>query len=225
LRPVNLIPGEQRLQATGARSGSAYVIVGVLAALLGMAAFYVLTSNKVNERKADAAEAKAQADQLEARANALGAFSNFSAIKETRVTSVRTVADSRFDWERMMRELSRVIPEGSWLLEVDASTTGAEGDTSTASQTGTASGPPAARISGCAPRQSEVAKMMVRLRELHNVSDVSLSESTRGASSTASTGEGCDRYKFGVTVTFGAAAPKEAPRGTNRVPASLGGGS
>jgi Tfp pilus assembly protein PilN len=224
LRPVNLIPGEQRLQATGARSGSAYVIVGVLAVLLGMVAFYVLTSNKVNQRKADAAEAKAQADQLEARAKSLGAFQTFSAIKETRLASVRTVADSRFDWERMMRELSRVIPEGSWLLSVDASTTGAPGDTSTTSQSGTASGPPAAQLVGCAPRQSEVAKMMVRLRELHKVNDVKLTQSARGSGDSSGV-EGCDRYQFDVTVTFGAPQPKEAPRGANRVPASLGGGS
>jgi hypothetical protein len=33
-------------------------------------------------------------------------------------------------------------------------------------------------------------------------------------------------YKFDMTVTFDQAAPpREAPRGANRVPASLGGGS
>ena len=35
MRPVNLVPSEHRVQATGAQSGSAYVIVGVLALLDG----------------------------------------------------------------------------------------------------------------------------------------------------------------------------------------------
>jgi Tfp pilus assembly protein PilN len=225
VRPVNLIPGEQRLQPSGARAGSAYVVIGVLAVLLAMVAVYTLTSNNVKQRKADAAEAKAEADQLESRARSLGAFTMFSTIKETRLASVRTVADSRFDWERLMRELSRVIPDGSWLLTVDASTAGAPGDASTTSQTGTSTGPPAAQIVGCAPRQSEVAKMMVHLRELHKFSDVKLNQSARSETSGTSGVEGCDRYQFDVTVTFGALQPKEAPRGTNRVPASLGGGS
>ena len=225
MRPVNLIPGDQRMQATGAQSGSAYVVVGVLALLLGMVAFYVLTSNKATERQADTAAAKAQADQLEARANSLGAFATFATIKETRLASVRTVSDSRFDWERMMRELSRVIPPKGWLLEVNASTSGASGDTSTTSQTGTDSGPPAATLRGCAMSQTDVARMMTRMREMHKVSDVALTTSERSETEGGDDITGCTKYQFDVTVTFGTPASKEAPRGTKKVPASLGGGS
>lgn len=226
MRPVNLLPSDQRRhRATGARSGSAYVVVGVLAVLVAMVAGFILTSNSVNERKTQAAEARSEADQLEARANSLGPFSAFATVKEQRVTAVRTVADSRFDWERMMRELSRVIPAGSWLQTVDASVTGAPGDTSTASQSGTASGPPAAKVVGCARRQSDVAKAMVRMRALHKVNDVRLNESARGSGDSGGAGTCGSRVQFDVTVTFGANAAAEAPRGAKRVPASLGGGS
>ena len=232
MRPVNLIPSEHRRQSTGSLSGSAYVIVGILAVLLGMSAFYVLTSNKVNESKTRAAEAKAEADRLQAQAQQLGPFATFTDVKETRLTSVSQVATSRFDWERTMRELSRVIPEGSWLQSVDASVSGSPGDASTTAQNGETGGPPAAQIVGCTSKQSEVAKTMVRLRELHGVSDVKLNESSRANSSDTSSssesgggGDCSDRYQFDVTVTFGATTQGEAPRGGARVPASLGGGS
>jgi Tfp pilus assembly protein PilN len=228
VRPVNLVPSEHRAQATGAQSGSAYVIVGLLALLLGVVAFYVITTNQVNQRKADASDAKAQADALEARASQLASFTSFSAIKQTRLESVRSVADGRFDWERMMRELSRVIPSGSWLLEVDGSTGSSPTDASSAAaQPGQETAPtyPTAKLTGCAPSQTDVAKMMTRLREMHAVNDVTLTDSSRGDDTGgASVTEGCTDYQFNVTVNFGATDAKEAPRGQKRVPASLGGG-
>jgi Tfp pilus assembly protein PilN len=228
MRPVNLIPSEHRRQSTGAQSGSAYVIVGLLAVVLAMSAFYVMTGNKVNESKTKANEAKAEADRLQAQARSLGPFANFTQVKQTRLTSVAQVATSRFDWERTMRELSRVIPKGSWLQSVDAGVSSA-GDPATAGQNGETGGPPAAQLLGCTSKQSEVAKTMVRLRELHGVADVKLNESSvptgAGASSDAGGGECGNTYQFDVTVTFGAITQGEAPRGGARVPATLGGGS
>ena len=60
MRPVNLLPAHYRSrQATGGLSGSAYGVVGVLAALLLAATAYVLTSNQVDSRQAKAAEPRA----------------------------------------------------------------------------------------------------------------------------------------------------------------------
>ena len=97
MKAVNLIPTDQRLaKATGKASGSAYAIVGVLAVLLVMAVAYVLTSNQVNDNETKAADAKQQADALEAQAAALGSFTNFAAIKDQRLASVVTTAQTRF---------------------------------------------------------------------------------------------------------------------------------
>ena len=116
VRAVNLIPSEQRrAKPSGNGSGAAYIVVGVLAVFLVMAVAYVLTSNKVNENQTKAAEAKQEADALEAQAAQLGSFTNFAAIKDQRLASVVTTAQSRFDWERLMREVSLIMPEGSWL--------------------------------------------------------------------------------------------------------------
>jgi hypothetical protein len=232
MKAVNLIPNDQRrAQAGDGKPGSSYMLIGVLVALLAMVAGYVVTSNKVTQNKNDAAAAKAEATQLEAEVAQRGSFTNFSQIKETRLASVSGVANTRFDWERFMRELSRVMPDGSWLQSADASVTGevagAEADAAAAGTVAVVE--PKANLVGCVPDQSDVAATMVRLRQLHRVSDVELNESITelGAAASDAGVDGCGRYyKFDLIVTFSPTPPEtEAPRGEAVVPASLGGGS
>jgi Tfp pilus assembly protein PilN len=229
VRAVNLIPSEQRrAKPSGKASGSAYAIVGVLAVVLVMAVAYVLTSNKVNENETKAAEAKQQADALEAQAAALGSFTNFAAIKDQRLASVVTTAQTRFDWERLMREVSMIMPEGSWLRTTSASVVGEASPTGeTATPTAGAALNPTATFVGCTRKQSEVATLMVRMGELHRATDVKLNQSAVEAADGEASIDSCGSlYQFDVTVSFEPVAPpKEAPRGSVRVPASLGGGS
>jgi hypothetical protein len=236
MKAVNLIPTEQRrAQATGERSGGGYAVLGVLAVLLALAVAYVMTANSVNSNETKAAKAKQEADALEAQASQLESFTNFTAIKEQRLAAVKTAAETRFDWERLMRELSRVMPEGSWLQTTDASTKedtgGSSGGPTTPGAPTTPVDPnapvsPNATFVGCTPKQSEVAKILVRLRSMHRVTDVELNESLREEGVSEVTVDSCGSlYKFDVTVTFAPTDESEAPRGSDRVPASLGGGS
>ena len=230
MKAVNLIPTEQRrVQASGKQSGSAYVVIGVLVTLLALVGAYVFTSNNAKDRTSKAATAKAQANKLQAEAAQRGDFTNFSDIKKTRLASVMTVATTRFDWERLMRELSRVMPEGSWLQSSDASVTGDVEGESAATDTGTAVVPmPKANLVGCTPDQSDVARMMVRMRQIHRVTDVKLNQSsTELGDNTEITANSCGKYyQFDITLSFSETPPaNEAPRGDSSVPASLGGGS
>jgi Tfp pilus assembly protein PilN len=234
VKAVNLIPTEQRrAKATGERSGGGYVVLGVLAVLLALAVAYVMTANSVNDNTTKAAKAKREADALEAQAAQLESFTNFSTIKEQRLASVKMAAETRFDWERLMRELSRVMPEGSWLQTTDASTKEETGGSSGAPATASAipADPnalpsPNATFVGCTPKQSEVAKILVRLREMHRVTDVELNESLKEEGVQDVTVDSCGQlYKFDVTVTFAPADTDEVPSGASSVPASLGGGS
>jgi hypothetical protein len=226
MKAVNLIPTEQRrAQATGKQNGSSYIVIGVLVTLLAMVGAYVFTSNNVKDRNSKAAAAKVKADRLEAEVAQRGAFTNFSDIKKTRLASVVNVASTRFDWERLIRELSRVIPEGSWLQSSDASVTGdVEGETTT-TDTGTAVAPmPKANLVGCTPDQSDVARM----RQIHRVTDVKLNQSTTElGDNTEITANSCGKYyQFNITLSFSETpVGTEAPRGESSVPASLGGGS
>lgn len=224
MKPVNLLPESQRQRAPGARAGSAYVVVGVLATLLVMIAAYVVTANQVTTRNNDAAAAGAEADRLEAQIGALGPFGNFSQTLQVRATSVRQLASSRFDWERLMLEMARVLPDEGWLQTAEASTSG-ETDSSSSSSSTAGSGPQL-NLVGCTPKQSDVAELMLRLRRLHRVEDVTLNESTREETGAPPTLDSCGRlYQFDLNVAFATTFTAEAPKGRTNVPASLGGGS
>jgi Tfp pilus assembly protein PilN len=229
VKAVNLIPGEhRRARPTGNASGGAYAVIGLLAVLLAMAVGYVITTNSLKQSESKAAAAQQEADALEAQAQQLGSFTDFASMKDQRLASVIATAQTRFDWERFMRELALVMPEGSWLQDTDASvygddaTSGAPADSSTVKPVS-----PSATLVGCTPKQTEVATMMKRLEQLHRVSEVSLNESAREPTGGEVTLENCGKYyKFDLTVSFEPVPPaKEAPRGARTVPAKLGGGS
>lgn len=232
MKPVNLVPQDQRRRTPSEGSGKgAHAVLGILAVLLAMAVVYVLTTNSVTEKESQAEEARIEADQLEAQAATKDSFTDFADIAQTRAASVAAVASTRFDWERLMRELSRVMPAGSWLTSASASVTGATdaaGTTTPAAPATAGAGAPSANLVGCTPKHSDVARMMVRLRQLHRVVDVELTQSTREneASATAAI-DSCGRNtSFDLTLTFSPTSPvADAPRGETRVPASLGGGS
>jgi hypothetical protein len=232
MKAVNLIPSDQRRAApSGQLAGAAYAVLGVLAVLLVMAVAYVLTANSVNENGTKAAEARQEADALEAQAAQLGSYTDFASIKHQRTAAVMAAAKTRFDWERLIREVAHVMPEGSWLQTTDASVV----DEAAAAEAAAAAADPAAASTplgptatfvGCTPKQSEVAKILVRLRQMYRVTDVKLNESLVEQGNTDVTVDSCgDNYKFDVTVTFAPLAGAEAPRGSSSVPASLGGGS
>lgn len=187
MRPVNLLPeGDRPYVPTGARAGSAYAVVGVLGALALAAAVYGFLTYQIDSRTARAQAASNEADKAEARASALGPFGAFAEIKQTRFASVTQLAEGRFDWERMLREVSRVLPDGVFLTELGASTTeeatgagaGAANAPPSAAAAGAASGP-SMTLTGCAPSQPDVATTLVRLRRLHRTQEVALGESSR----------------------------------------------
>ena len=229
MKAVNLIPSEQRRATpSGNGSGGAYAVLGVLAVLLVMAVAYVMTTNSVNDKQSKAAAARQEAVAAETKTKQLGSFTDFASIKDQRLAAVTAAAQTRFDWERFMRELSRVMPEGSWISNTSASVTG-EGvgtDTSTTSDP-LAVPTPKANLVGCTPRQSEVARMMVRLEQMYRVTEVTLNESSKDPAGGNTTLQDCGKlYKFDLTVSFSPVQPSsEAPKGETRVPASLGGGS
>lgn len=225
MKPVNLLPESQRRRPSGGDGKAAYAVLAVLGLLVVMTGLYVVVSNQVTTRTAEAAEAAAEADRLEAQVASLGAFGSFAQIKQTRIASVRQIADQRFDWERLMLELARVLPADGWLQAADASVSGESGDSGSSGDSAGAGGP-TANLVGCLPRQADVAELMLRLRRMHRVEDVTLSESVLEDEKGVPSIDSCGRYyKFDVNVSFAAAAPTEAPDGERRVPAALGGGS
>ena len=232
MKPVNLLPERYRpARSTGKRSGSAYVVLGVLGGLLLVVFLLVNTSNQVADRETKIAEANQEAQAAEAKAGTLESYANFEKAKTERTQAVGSLANGRFDWERFMRELARVLPDEASIISAEASVAPAEG--AAAAAAGAAPTGPTAMLNGCALSHPDVATLMVRLRQMDRVTDVKLAESAKGddggGGGEAAGGEGGEGgcgtlVTFDVTVVFDPLPPPPDVAGVANVPASLGGG-
>jgi Tfp pilus assembly protein PilN len=198
MRPVNLIPLEQRPGERGpTRTGPVpYLLVGVLVAVLAGVTALVLIGNQVADRKGEVAKLEREDAVAAARAERLAAYTQFRNMHEQRVQTVASLADSRFDWERVMRELALVLPHDVWLVSLDASASkGSEsGGSGGSSLSGSIAGPSLA-ISGCATGQEAVAGFVTALKEIDGVTRVGVESSElagekEGAGSTSGSGGG-----------------------------------
>lgn len=234
MRPVNLLPQSARPYEAGGKSGGAYVLVGVLAALVLAVAAYVLTSNQITSHKNDIKHAQDATAQANAKADGLQRYGQFAQVAATRILAVGTMATNRIDYERLLRETARVLPDGVWLTSLDAEASGGDASStgSTSTTTTTPISSPTVHLVGCAPTQAATAVTLVRLRALHGSGDVQLNDSGKtldlsggGSGSSAGGGSSCgNKYSFDILVTL---TPEITGFGDigRKVPASLGGGS
>jgi Tfp pilus assembly protein PilN len=217
MRPVNLIPPESRRgQNAPLRSGPLpYIAIGALVAVLLGVTVLVLTGNQISESKADITRLEAENSVAVARVEKLAAFTQFRNMREQRVATVTSLADSRFDWQRVMRELALILPADAWLTEMTASAS------AEAKVDGSGDGGlrkeipgPALELTGCARGQEGVARFVTDLKDIDGVTRVAVTSSelpkkeTLAGASDASSGSCQTRNfisRFQITVAFDAA--------------------
>jgi Tfp pilus assembly protein PilN len=188
VRAVNLLPPDMHgaskqvaeigagPEATG--GAGPFIVLGVLAAAVAGTAGYVLTENTIKQRQSDLASITAQSQQVAAAANKLKPYADFDALANSRVKTVKDLASSRFDWEQALRDLSRAVPADVTLKSLTGDvSTGGGGAGGQASQLRTAIDAPAISIQGCAPNQTEVARLVARLHDVDGVTRVTLDKS------------------------------------------------
>jgi Tfp pilus assembly protein PilN len=187
-------------------------VVGALVAALIAVTALVLTNNQISDRKSEVAQLKSEDAEASAEAQRLAAYTQFQALHEQRLATITSLADSRFDWERVMRELALILPRDVWLVSLDASASASNGGGDLA---GGITGP-ALVISGCAKGQEGVAGFITALKDIDGVTRVGISSSElpgqeEGAGDTGSGGGSstCQTRKFiaefQITVAFDAA--------------------
>ncbi len=242
MRPVNLIPPEERRgEHAPMRTGPVpYLLVGALVAVLAGVTALVVTGNQIAERKSEAAKLEREDAVAGARAERLAAYTQFRTLREQRVQTVTSLADSRFDWERVMRELTLVLPHDVWLVSLDASasagaeTGGSSGGSGGGGLSGSIAGP-SLTISGCATGHDAVAGFVTALKEIDGVTRVGVESSELGEKETAvssaevgaatgSSGGDCRTRKFiakfDLVVAFDAAPVPQTASAGGAAPAS-----
>ncbi|HEV7176374.1 MAG TPA: PilN domain-containing protein [Solirubrobacteraceae bacterium] len=253
MRAVNLIPADAKRASRGSSGAKAlptYLVLGVLAIAVGLVTLYVLASNDVSQREAKVTTLQAEVAQVQARSNGLSHYAQFSQMTQGRVSSVRQLATTRFDWHATLAQISQVVPKNTSLATLNGAAVTAL-PTTGSTATATAAAAPAGttiELTGCTKSQPDVAKLMSRLRLIDGVNSVSLSSSTKQesggstpASGSASSGsasggsaQGCGNntptfdLKIGFAsqpATPAAGAATSTSTSTSAAPSTSGGAS
>jgi Tfp pilus assembly protein PilN len=231
VRPINLIPPEDRRgDSAPLRTGPLpYVLLaGLVALLLGITGL-VVTNNQIAESENEVAKLESEDAVASAKAQRLAHYTQFQTTSEQRVETVSELADSRFDWERVMRELALVLPHDVWLVGLTASAApgvsveGGGGGGGGSSMRAAIAGP-ALELTGCARGQEAVAGFVTALKDIDGVTRVGVQSSELGeekegegggggGESGGSSGDECRTHafiaKFEIVVAFDAAPVTE----------------
>jgi Tfp pilus assembly protein PilN len=200
MRPVNLIPLEERRgEHAPTRTGPlAYLVVGALVVALAGVTALVLTANQISERKSEVTTLEGEDAEARAEVERLAAYVQFRMMREERIATVASLADSRFDWERVMRELSLILPSDVWLLTLEATaspeaSSGGGGSDSAGGLRADAPGP-ALAIGGCASGHEAVARFVTALKDIDGVTRVGVESSAlpEGQSGAGVSSEGAE---------------------------------
>jgi Tfp pilus assembly protein PilN len=227
VRPVNLIPPEDRRgEHAPLRTGPLpYILLGALVAILVGVTALVLVSNQISASKSEVTTLESEDATAAAKAQRLASYTQFRSMSEQRVATVHSLADSRFDWERVMRELALVLPSSVWLTGLTATASPevtVDGGSGSGGSLRAQVPGPALEMIGCASGQSAVADFVTALKDIDGVTRVGVESSELGeeeggeegastevGANTGSTGGECRTHafiaKFALVVTFDAA--------------------
>jgi Tfp pilus assembly protein PilN len=197
VRPVNLIPLEERRgESAPLRSGPlAYLVVGALVVLLAGVTALILTGNQISEREAELVTLKSEDARASAQAERLAAYTQFRNLSQARTETVASLADSRFDWERVMRELSLVLPADAWLTSLSATAAGEQGGGGSGSAVAGVTGP-TLELEGCATGHEAVAGFVTALKDIDGVTRVAVQSSELPGNSGGGGDQECRTRKF-----------------------------
>ena len=194
MKAVNLIPRESRSNRALSTSsfGAGHAIIGVLLVAIAFAAVYVLTENKISDRKAQLAALNSEVAQTQSLASSLQQYISYSQSAQQQANTVRAIVAARFDWDTALTELSRVVPSNTALQSLYGTVVpGATVNAATGAGGSAGTGPlradiavPAFEIRGCTASQDEVANLMSRLRLINGVTRVTLADSQKDNGST-----------------------------------------
>jgi len=193
MKAVNLMPPEGRARrivlpgavkdpAAPPRSLGAYGLLAALATGVLLAGGWAVTNRQLHDGNADLARSEAAAQAAEAKVAALKPYTDFAALSKSRVDTLNDLIKGRFDWSAGLHEVARVVPRNVDLISLvgtvspNANVQGAGGG---GSSLRSALPVPAIDLIGCANTQSDVARLLARLRAIDGVQRVTLSSSEK----------------------------------------------
>jgi Tfp pilus assembly protein PilN len=181
MRAVNLLPRDDKRQRRIARGNDPRLIGGLVGCVLMtaiLAAWFLMASGGVAKKqdRLDAVNSELASTPVPAPAAAPDA-TQLQQEKTARVTALSAAITGRLAWDRVLREVSLVLPDDVWLTSLSAQApTGAAAATPT----------PVAgfAINGKTYSHDGVARLLARLSVVPHLTGVQLQSSTRAISET-----------------------------------------
>jgi Tfp pilus assembly protein PilN len=199
MRAVNLLPREVKRSRTRLSTVGQLAIVSPLVVVGLITAGFLLASAKVNDRQATLQALQAELASLPAPPPTPEVNSELALQRDQRVAALSSALQSRLAWDRILRQISAVLPGDVWLTALSSqqsspppaptpSTTTSTTTTTTTTATPAAPVPPPTagllNITGYTYSQEGVARLLSRLAVVPALEDVQLVSSTQALVST-----------------------------------------
>lgn len=199
MRAVNLLPGDAASQ--GRKVPPLPVLVGCVGTVLVTAVIAVLflsASAGVAKKQQALDHIQAEYAAMPAPAAASPVVAQLPQERQTRITALATALGQRVAWDRLLREVSQVVPSDVWLLTLNALAPAV--NVTAATTPGGKALPQGFVITGCTYSQDSVARFLARLSVVPDLDSMTLGKS---ASSGATAGAGA----AGATANAGGNCP------------------
>jgi Tfp pilus assembly protein PilN len=184
MRAVNLIPRDD------VGGGGRVPPLPILVACIGTVLVTALIAVMFLSASGAVASKRTAVERLQAEYNAIPAppapspvVSQLPQMRQTRVTALATVLGQRVVWDRLLREVSQIVPSDVWLVTLNAVAP-------SLAPAATTPGAPAATgftLTGCTYSQDSVARFLARLQVVPDLTAMTLSKSLASDPAAAST--------------------------------------
>jgi Tfp pilus assembly protein PilN len=203
MRAFNLLPKDDGRQVAERRGPSAPqlgIAVAGLVLVAALGSLFLISNAQVADKKAERAEL---VDQLAAREVPVeepkpegSGDATLIQERDARTGALGSALGNRVAWDRILRELSLVLPEDVWLSSLTGTTAPPVDAAQPADPNAVAATPSGFEITGYARQQSDLAQLLSRLTVLPEVETASL----RSATATEVGGENVIEFAIGATV-------------------------
>ena len=179
MRAVNLLPQDEQPRSFAAYRGVAFGAGGGVALVsVALAALTISAGGAIQQQSAErdslnaelAALPPAPVDQQESSTNAALVFE-----KNQRITALSSALSTRVAWDRVLSQISQVLPEDVWLTSLTSQSEPADASAATGAVAATGA---SVTLIGSTYSQRGVARLLARLGVLPALSDVQLLSSS-----------------------------------------------
>lgn len=200
MRAVNLLPRDDASQ--GRKAPPLPVLVGCIGTVLVaavMAVLFLSASSGVAAKQRALEKIQAEYAAMPAPIPASPVVAQLPQQRQTRVTALATVLGQRVAWDRLLREVSQVVPSDVWLVTLNAVAPSLT-PTSTIVAAGASTAPQGFTVTGCTYSQDSVARFLARLSIVPDLTSMTLGKSASTASGANGGGGLCPNGMFTFTL-------------------------